>query len=179
MLKIPLTESVYTCVDDADLLLISGFPWKPLVTKADSQVTYVHAWNNKQSVYMHRLIVGASSRELVDHADGDGLNNQRWNLRIANNNQSQDNRGKQRNGRTSKYKGVFWDKSRNRWSATIHREKYTTALGRYQVEEDAANAYDKAATALFGSFARLNFPVVNGVICLRHQMSVPDAFCAC
>lgn len=179
MLKLPLTEEVYTRIDDADLLLVSGFPWRPLITKTNSQVTYVHAWNNRQSVYMHRLIVGAGPRELVDHSDGDGLNNQRWNLRTANPNQSQDNRGKQRNGRTSQYKGVFWDKSRNRWAATIHHEHRTRALGRYQAEEDAARAYDEAAIALFGSFARLNFPTENGVVCLRHQMAVPDAFCAC
>ena len=49
----------------------------------------------------------------------------------------------------------------------------------HHVEEDAARAYDDAATDLFKSYARLNFPTENGVICLRHQMSVPDAFCVC
>ena len=179
MLKIPLTGSVYTLIDDADLLLVSGFNWKPLKTKVESTTLYVHAWNNAQSLYMHRLVYGAGPNDIVDHSDGNGLNNQRWNLRLVTDSQSQSNRGKQRNGRTSKYKGVFWDKSRNRWSATIHYDHHTTALGRYQTEEDAAQAYDTAATELFGAFARLNFPTENGVICLRHQMSIPDAFCTC
>lgn len=179
MLKIALTGSVYTLIDDADLLLVSGFPWRGVRTKPGAKTLYVHAWNNRQSLYMHRLILGCALGDITDHADGDGLNNQRWNLRVANANQSQDNRGKQRNGRTSQYKGVYWDKSRNRWSATIHHEKRTTALGRYAQETDAARAYDDAATDLFGSFARLNFPTENGVVCLRHQMSVPEAFCCC
>jgi AP2 domain-containing protein len=115
----------------------------------------------------------------VDHADGNGLNNQRWNLRVATKRQQQANRGKQRNGRTSQYKGVFWDKSRERWSATIHYDHKTRYLGRYRDEEDAAHAYDLAALESFGSFARLNFPVLNGVACLRHQLGIPDAFCAC
>lgn len=82
MLRIELTPEVYALVDDADVLLLSGFPWR-LLGPNESGVAYVHAWNGKQSVYMHRLVIGAGPGEEVDHADGNGLNNQRYNLRIA------------------------------------------------------------------------------------------------
>lgn len=179
MLRLQLTETLYTTIDDADLTLVSGFPWRPLRTKPTAKTVYVHAWNNRQSVYMHRLIAGAGPEDLVDHADHDGLCNQKYNLRLVTPAQSQRNRNKQRNGKTSRFKGVFWDSSRSRWMSTIQVEGKTRYVGRFREEEDAGHAYDDAAIRAYGAYARLNFPTLNGVVCVRHQMNVPDAFCAC
>lgn len=179
MLRILLADEVFAKVDDADLMLVSGFPWRPLHPKPKNPMVYAHAWNGQQSFYMHRLLLGVPSGITVDHADGDGLNNQRYNLRKATEGQQQANRGRQRNNRTSQFKGVFWNEARQRWQATIHYDGRTQYIGRFATEEDAARAYDRRALAEFGSFARLNFPTDNGVVCLRHQMGVPDAPCAC
>jgi hypothetical protein len=178
MLKIPLTETLYTTIDDADLALVSGFSWRPL-TPPNAKTAYVHAWNNQQSYYMHRLITGVGPKLQVDHADLNGLNNCRYNLRSATRSQNQSNRGKQVNGITSHFKGVYWEPARSKWTVTIHYDKKTRYLGRYIDEIEAAKAYDEAALEVFGFYARLNFPTLNGVICIRHQMNVPDAFCAC
>src|SRR5580658_9253484 len=177
MLRILLADEIFAKIDDADLLLVSGFPWKPLRPKPSNPMTYAHAWNGYQSFYMHRLVFGVKPDETVDHADGDGLNNQRYNLRNATKGQQQANRGGQRNNHSSRFKGVFWNDDRSRWQASIHSEGKTRYIGRFDDEEDAARAYDERALALFGSFARLNFPTDNGVICLRHQMGVSDAPC--
>src|SRR5215471_4599057 len=119
---------------------------------------YAHAWNGDQHFYMHRLIAGVGPRRKVDHHDRNGLNNQRKNLRVATSSQNGANRvpDRRKAGRTSQYKGVFWDKARNRWCATIHVDGKTRALGRFETEREAAAAYDAAASAIWGRFARLN-----------------------
>lgn len=166
MLRIHLHDEVYTKIDDADERLVAGFDWRTL-TPPSSYTSYVHAWNGQMSVLMHRLIAGAGPKQQVDHWDRDGLNNQRLNLRLATSQQNQANqRRNMRAERTSKYKGVYWDKDRNRWAATIHANYKTRALGRYLTEEEAARAYDEAATTEWGRFARLNFPVETGLIAL-------------
>jgi hypothetical protein len=100
---------------------------------------------------MHSLITGL---ELVDHEDGDGLNNQQYNLRPATISQNL------RNGRaqevTSIYKGVGLH--RGRWRARIYVDGRRLSLGYFADEPAAGRAYDAAAREHFGVFACLNFP---------------------
>jgi hypothetical protein len=58
----------------------------------------------------------------------------------------------------SKYQGVSWDKSSNKWVASIRCDGKRHSLGRFEDEEKAARAYDRAARAHHGEKARLNFP---------------------
>ncbi len=104
---------------------------------------------------MHRQIIGVTGRTEVDHINGDRLDNRRSNLRAATRQQNSWNSGAQRRrSRTSRYKGVSFDKSRGLWTAHILNKN----LGRFDTEEEAALTYDKAATELFGEFAYLNLP---------------------
>ena len=148
-------------IDSEDYELVKGFQWRiitPMPRCPDKR--YVMAWRRRMSIYMHRLIAGADSGEEVDHANGNGLDNRKNNLRIATRSQNQANKGKipmrGRHG-TSQYKGVCWDKSRNSWAASITVNRRSRGLGRYSSEEEAARAYDKAALEAWGEFARLNF----------------------
>lgn len=94
---------------------------------------------------------------VCDHVNHDGLDDCKANLRnctIAQNNANRRSAA----GASSKYIGVSRDKRRNKWVAHIKihgEEKY---LGSFDVEEDAARAYDAAAWAAHGPFANLNFP---------------------
>jgi hypothetical protein len=143
-------------IDAADLALVAPFNWRPLVEQ-DGRV-YAHAWHNRLHLYMHRLIIGAGTRDLVDHRNGDGLDNRRINLRLATPKQNSANRvaDRRRRGTTSHYKGVSWKTARSKWVAHIHVDGRTRYLGQFDDERAAAAAYDDAATQAWGDFARLN-----------------------
>jgi hypothetical protein len=88
---------------------------------------------------------------------GDGLNNQRWNLREATTSQNHANRKKTRG--LSRYKGVYWQKIGEKWSAAVKYQGLKHYLGLFKDEADAATAYNLKAFELFGEFARFNVPV--------------------
>jgi len=106
----------------------------------------------KRTVKMHYLIVGKNA----DHKNGNRLDNRRENLRLASTSQNSANR-RAKAGASSEYKGVCWDKSRGKWMAAIQVSGKTKTLGRFDDEAAAARAYDAAAAACFGEFAKLNF----------------------
>jgi hypothetical protein len=114
--------------------------------------------HNRLHVYMHRLVIGAGPGDKVDHVNRDGLDNRRINLRLATSSQNSANRiaDRRRNGTSSAYKGVSWDKSRQRWTTYITVDGHHRHLGRYATELEAAAAYDAAAEEAWGDFARLN-----------------------
>lgn len=64
-------------------------------------------------------------------------------------------------GRSSRFKGVCWDKNRGKWSAAIKDDGKAVFLGRFSDEASAAIAYNNAATLKFGKYAHLN-EVQNG-----------------
>ena len=158
---VPLSLGYCAVIDEADWPLVKGFAWKAAETKPGSGRVYAIAFpreNGRQkTIYMHRLLAGASGRgQQVDHADRDTLNNRRGNLRICSNAQNMHNSwiGKRNK---SGYKGVCWCSFTSRWKAQIRVNGRKMFLGRYNSAEDAARAYDAAARDLSGEFARVNF----------------------
>lgn len=118
---------------------------------------YGNVFNSKH--FTHRVafvIMEGYYPEIVDHIDGNKLNNCWDNLRAANSNENARNVSSAKNS-SSKYLGVSFIKARNKWFACITIDGKTKSLGRYASEEDAARAYDAAAIMYYGEFARLNF----------------------
>lgn len=107
-----------------------------------------------KTILMHRVINNTPDGLETDHVDGDGLNNQRSNLRDATVAQNRQNR-RMRVDNISGAKGVFWSKKRKTWEARIQSNGKTTYLGCYYSVELAAKAYEKASADLHGSFGRL------------------------
>jgi hypothetical protein len=152
---IPLTQGKFAVVDDADFALVSQYRWNAYL---DRNTYYakrnVPTVSGQRTQRMHALITGWPR---VDHIDGDGLNNQHDNLRLAT---SQQNRRNSHGRRTasSRFKGVSLYRS-GKWQAQIGVSPGVLRyLGQFASEIDAALAYDVAARDLFGEFARLNFP---------------------
>lgn len=103
---------------------------------------------------LHRIIMKArSSRIVVDHINGNTLDNTRDNLRICSQGNNAKNREKSRNRLSSKYKGVHWCRG---WMAQIRVNYKKVHLGTFKTEEEAALVYNQAAVKYFGEFARLN-----------------------
>jgi hypothetical protein len=108
-------------------------------------------------LYLHRAILEAAPGTIVDHINGDTLDNRRVNLRFCNALQSAANSAKSRQPGSSVFKGVSRTPC-GYWKAGIKADGKVYNLGIYNAEEDAALAYDAAARQYFGEYARLNFP---------------------
>ena len=102
---------------------------------------------------MHIFILGFKG---IDHIDGNGLNNQRNNLRKATHQENMMNRQSNKNS-SSQFKGVHWYERTNKWQARITFNQKRISLGYFTSEIDAAKTYNKKALELFGEFAKLNF----------------------
>lgn len=138
-------------VDDADEDYLSQFRWS---LKVSGSNMYARRWilgGNGKFLPMHREIMCAYSGIQVDHIDGNTLNNQRSNLRLATPSQNQWNKGLYKNN-TSGFKGVSWHKDTKRWQATIAANGKQKSLGVFYSKQDAALAYKEAAAKLHGEF---------------------------
>lgn len=148
-------------VDDEDHERIGQFVWcedRHPSRNATYACRYVRIANGSQTlIHMHRDILGLSQGDgvLVDHADGDGLNNQKSNLRKATPAQNNHNH-KLRSDSRSGYKGVSWSKRSGVWHASIHQDGAHVFLGSYANRDEAGVAYNVAALAMRGEFARGN-----------------------
>jgi len=141
-------------IDDEDFDKVKGKLW--FINKK----RYIYANNNKTKVSLHRVLLGLvkNDNKIVDHKDGNTLNNTKSNLRICSSIQNSQNRIISRIN-TSGYKGVNFNKTKNTYVATIYSNYSRKRIGSYKNPILAAKAYDKYAEIIFGEFAKLNFPI--------------------
>lgn len=159
MRQILLTRGKFALVDNADYAWLSQWKWFASQTRflyyARRGTPVVK--DKRAGENMHRLILGLQpgDKRQCDHIDGDGLNNQRSNLRICTATQNQQNTRKQKSG-SSRYKGVSRYPGNRKWRSQIQVSGKTIHLGYFSSEKAAAIAYNQAALKHFGEFAYLN-----------------------
>lgn len=157
---VPLTQGKFALVDQQDFGRVTEFKWYAGRYKnACGDLIYYAQRRNRsgtgpKTIMLHRFILNAPGGLQVDHIDRRSrLDCRRGNLRLATTAQNAANRGKQSN-KTSCFKGASWHKGK--WESQIKVGGRSLYLGRFSTEEDAARAYNTAATLHFGEFARLN-----------------------
>lgn len=156
MKEIKLTQQKVSLVDDEDYEFLNQ--WKWCAAKSKSGLFYAvrkfRTDGNQTTILMHRVIMGVLDKKvLVDHQDMDGLNNQRYNLRIATYSQNNANRSSRKDS-SSKYLGV--DRHKGKWRVKIGKNGKCYHVGMFSNEDDAALAYNEAALKHHGEFANLN-----------------------
>ncbi len=155
--EIQLTQGKVAIVDDEDFDFLNQFNWQ---ANKNGNTFYVNRnfriSNNKQGkIYMHRLILNAKKEYVIDHIDGDALNNQKNNLRICTHAENMRNSQIPINN-TSGYKGVSYNKRYKKWEAHISFNNKLLNLGSFIDPIDAARAYNAAAIKYHGEFAHIN-----------------------
>lgn len=158
MPTIKLTQGYEAIVDDCYLEILSKFKWRIFKTR---HYCYGRAWTpminkKRELLFLHRYIAkiefGELSKDIVvDHINGNTLDNRIANLRLATKSQNCFNKKKEITS-PHLYKGITKTTS-GRYRAKIRK----IDLGNFLDQESAARAYDRAAKIIAGEFANLNF----------------------
>ena len=159
--RIRLTQNKYAIIDPDDYPKISKYKWH--AAKGGTTFYVVRSKWCKitkicRDVRMHRVIIEVPDDYYVNHINGNGLDNRKANLRPATAAQNNQNARRPKRNAYSKYRGVTWEKSKQRWRAHLSCNKRTIHAGYFNDELKAANAYDNAAKKYHREFAVLNFP---------------------
>ena len=152
MATIPLTQGKFALIDDEDFERVNQVKWRYCKGAAQSQT----ARPERKVLLMHRFVMHAPDGIEVDHVNGNALDNRKSNLRIATHRQNMANQKTRTNNRSG-YKGVSFHRKNKKWVSQISTGSEHFYLGVFDTPLEAAIAYDKRASELFGKFARLNF----------------------
>lgn len=157
--EIPLSKGFVTIVDNEDFDWLITCKWNSTINKSGKPYAATATRNEagkKTTQLMHRVIMNAPQGIFIDHINQNTLDNRKENLRFCGYSGNSRNRAKFSH-KSSKYKGVSWDKNAGKWKGSIYAEGKPLHLGMFSNEYDAAIAYDLAATQYFGEFAYTNF----------------------
>lgn len=163
---VPLTKGFCAEVDDEDAPLVVGRKWCAGVS--GKGFVYAVSGHMEKRTLMHRLIVGLKKGDplVVDHIDGNTLNNRRSNLRVCTQAENARNAGPQR-GSASKYRGV--QKQGSKWISCITKDGVKTHLGFFSDQVLAAVIYNQAGAKAFGQFFKPN--KINNEAAILHLLA--------
>lgn len=163
--KLELTQDQVALVDDDVYELVTGYNWQ---AQKHPVTGLYYARRNESITRKIRLLhydvleikgVEVPPGHVIDHINNDTLDCQFHNLRVATRSQNNANRRVSRKSR-SKYRGVTLTQD-GKYTARCGPKMKCRSLGRYDLEIDAAKAYDAEARRVWGQFAKLNFPEEN------------------
>lgn len=156
--QITLTNGLITLVDEADYDALAKYQWRHMRSSDGKGSGYAvrHPAGSARGtlVWMHRELAQPLDGQVVDHVNGDGLDNQRHNLRTASH--AQNMRNRRQVGPTG-YKGLCYRPTIDVYDVQIRVNGRSIRVGSFRNPIVAAVAYDAAAREHHGEFARLNF----------------------
>lgn len=157
-ITVPLANGMAVLIDAADVDLVLPYHWTATRWKHTYYaVRFVKEDGRQRTILMHREIMCAPTGTMIDHRNGNGLDNRRTvNLRFAT--PTQNNANARRRNNRSGYKGVSWHRANGMWHTRAKKNGREYCGGYYRDPIDAARAYDRLARRLFGEFTRPNFP---------------------
>lgn len=145
--------------NDEDHELISKYCWHTyrcghlIYAATNFYLGKVLGKTKQKRMPMHRLLMPGV--KLIDHRDGNGLNNCRSNLREANSSQNSANNHSKIRSKTG-YRGVYLCKVRKTFYVNVRKNGKLISGGRFKTKELAAKRYNELAIQHFGEFATLN-----------------------
>ena len=159
---IPLTHGLYAIVDAQDYERLNRHKWHARLDKRSKNVyaarAHYYRENGKRCcrmILMHREIMNPPDGMVVDHINGNGINNRRCNMRTCTQFENTHNARPRTDGK-SRFIGVVPYKGK--WRARVNCKGRRHHVGTFTDQVEAARARDRKALELFGRFARLNFP---------------------
>lgn len=154
-IEIPLTRGKFAIIDMDDLEFVMRYTWVHRdANKARNGYARAYMGNKRRELGMHNYIMPCPEGMVIDHVNGDGLDNRKINLRICTPAQNIRNRVKFKGKTASRFKGVF--RNGKRWGSKIAFEGKVHWLGVFSTEEEAGRAYNSKAIELHGDFASIN-----------------------
>lgn len=148
-----LSQEKVAIIDEEFFEYLNQFKWS--ATKISHVWYAIRMCPEGKFIYLHQELLGESPGYIIDHIDGDGLNNRISNLRFVTKSQNSFNSFYPKG--ISKYKGVWKRQDRKKpWVAEIRVENKKYYLGSFYTEKEAALAYNDAAITLVGNYAKLN-----------------------
>lgn len=161
MAEIVLASGQPALIDDEDRLIFSRWTWflspRGYAARARrrGEIAFGMQAMTPRLVLLHRELMQAPAGFVVDHINGDRLDNRRANLRVCTPKENARNTAR---SSSKDYKGVYHSGSPNRpWQALVICDGKTFRAPPTYTREQAARDYDRLATKHFGEFARLNF----------------------
>ena len=159
MKQIKLSQGLFALVDDQDFEKANRFKWcaekrgKNIINYYAKRRIVTDGKVSTQS--LHVFLLGIKKGFEIDHANSNGLDNRRSNIRHCTRSQNMGNQRKKA-GTSSIFKGVSFRKRLNKYGAAIKVNHKSIHIGYYNTAQEAAFEYDCAASIYFKNFARPN-----------------------
>lgn len=168
MIEIQLPGGHKALIDDGDAHL-ANWRWYGFSSKHGGAIyarRYVRIGGRKKlHIRLHHAVIGQPINGMVDHINGNPLDNRRENLRIVSCRENLSNKKARRDGETSsKYVGVSYYKRTRKWVAMIHHGTKHITIGYFKSEVDAAGAYQTAKTIIEGRTVVLTGPQLRTLV---------------
>lgn len=139
-------------VDEEDFDRVNEFSWHSVLIGGNHYARrYVNGEQKNQ--YLHHFVMGVADGRIVDHKNGDGMDNRKENLRFATHSQNMRNQRTPKNNRSG-VKGVHFDRQTGKWRASLSVDRKFVCLGRHETIEEAESAVRVGRQQHHGEFAR-------------------------